>query len=179
MGLLSYLEAALKCAPWRMQMHWAVLVAAALIPLIVGCIWYHKAVFGKHWMRANGLRDEDVQRRNMVRLLALSFVLSLMLSAALAPIVIHQFALAGFLGGDAAHQPGERWLLSAMMAYERDVRTFHHGAFHGALSATFFTLPLIGIVALMERKSWRYILIHWGYWLVTLTLMGGVLCKWL
>jgi hypothetical protein len=162
-----------------MQMHWLVLVGAALIPLAVGFVWYHKAVFGKSWMRANRFLDEDLKGRNMVRLVMLSFMLSLMLSAALAPIVIHQFSLAGLVGGGASHQPDQPWPLSAMLAYEREVRTFRHGAFHGALSATFFTLPLIGIVALMERKSGKYILIHWGYWLVSLTLMGGVLCKWL
>ncbi len=162
-----------------MKMNLTVLVAAAFIPVVVGFIWYHKSVFGKSWMRLNNFREEDLQHRRLLSFLIPALILSLMLALALAPIVIHQFALAGLVGGAPVSEPDRRWLAAAMKAYGHSYRTFRHGAYHGAMSALFFTLPLIGVVALMERKSWKYILIHWGYWLVCLTLMGGVLCKWL
>jgi hypothetical protein len=40
-------------------------------------------------------------------------------------------------------------------------------------------LPLIGINSLFERKSFKYIFIHTGYWIISLALMGGVLCQFL
>jgi hypothetical protein len=39
-------------------------------------------------------------------------------------------------------------------------------------------LPVIGTNALFERKSGKYIFINWGYWAVSMTLMGGTICQW-
>jgi hypothetical protein len=60
--------------------------------------------------------------------------------------------------------------------YGNNFRTFKHGAFHGILSALFFATPVLGINALFERKSFKYIFVHAGYWMLTLALMGGVIC---
>ncbi|MEM1124806.1 MAG: DUF1761 domain-containing protein, partial [Bacteroidota bacterium] len=30
--------------------------------------------------------------------------------------------------------------------------------------------------ALFERRGWKYIWIHTGYWFITLALIGGLLC---
>jgi hypothetical protein len=57
-------------------------------------------------------------------------------------------------------------------------RSFGHGALHGAIGAIFFVLPVLGINALFERKGWKYILINVGYWVVTLTIMGAIICGW-
>jgi hypothetical protein len=64
-----------------------------------------------------------------------------------------------------------------MDTYGHKFRTFKHGSFHGILSAFFFALPVIGMNALFERRGIRYILIHLGYWIITLALMGGVICQ--
>jgi len=37
-------------------------------------------------------------------------------------------------------------------------------------------LPIVGIPALFERKGFNYIAINAGYWIVSMALMGGVLC---
>jgi len=42
----------------------------------------------------------------------------------------------------------------------------------------FIVLPVIGINAQYEGKSWKYILINAGYFIVSLALMGGILCAW-
>ncbi len=64
-----------------------------------------------------------------------------------------------------------------MEKYGMLFRTFGHGAFHGILSAIFFGLPLIGISALFERKSFKYIFIHLFYFIICFALMGGILCQ--
>jgi hypothetical protein len=43
------------------------------------------------------------------------------------------------------------------------------------LAAIFIVLPIIGINSIFERKSFKYVLIHVGYWALTLALMGGVI----
>ena len=61
--------------------------------------------------------------------------------------------------------------------YGNRFRTFKHGALHGTIAALFFSLPILGTMSLFERKGFRYIAIHVGYWVVTLALMGGALCQ--
>jgi len=39
-------------------------------------------------------------------------------------------------------------------------------------------LPIIGTNALFERKSAKYIFINAGYWIVTLGVMGAIICGW-
>ncbi|MFK7969919.1 MAG: DUF1761 domain-containing protein [Bacteroidia bacterium] len=59
-----------------------------------------------------------------------------------------------------------------------EFHTFQHGMVHGGLLAVFLALPILGTNALFEQKSWRYIAINVGYWIVTLTLMGGLISVW-
>jgi hypothetical protein len=63
-----------------------------------------------------------------------------------------------------------------MAAHGRDFRTFKHGALHGTIAAIFMALPILGITAIAERKRGKVVLIHAGYWILTLLLVGGVVC---
>jgi hypothetical protein len=63
-----------------------------------------------------------------------------------------------------------------MTQYGGNFRTFGHGAGHGVMFTVLFVLPLIAINALFERRGWKYIFIHTGFWLINLALMGGLLC---
>lgn len=66
-----------------------------------------------------------------------------------------------------------------MNDYGTAFRTFKHGVLHGVLAGIFIVLPVLGTNALFERKSAKYIFINSGYWIVTLGLMGGIICAWL
>jgi hypothetical protein len=35
---------------------------------------------------------------------------------------------------------------------------------------------LIGINAVFERKGFKYIAIHTAYWMLTMAIMGGIIC---
>jgi hypothetical protein len=37
-------------------------------------------------------------------------------------------------------------------------------------------LPILSINAMFERKGFKYIAINAGYWIITLGLMGGIIC---
>jgi hypothetical protein len=60
--------------------------------------------------------------------------------------------------------------------YGNNFRTFKHGALHGTLLAFFIVMPVIAINAMFERKGFKYIAINAGYWIVSLALMGGLVC---
>ena len=51
------------------------------------------------------------------------------------------------------------------------------GLYMDFIAGLFFALPIIGVISLFERKGFKYIAIHAGYWTLTLTLMGGILCQ--
>jgi hypothetical protein len=65
-----------------------------------------------------------------------------------------------------------------MGKYGDNFRTFKHGAFHGAINGLFVAVPILGVNALFEQKSFKYIAVNGLYWIITLSLMGGVICGW-
>jgi hypothetical protein len=156
-----------------------ILLPTALIPLIVGAVYYHPKVVGTAWMRANHFTEEDLKGANMALIFGLSFVMSILLALLLQTIVIHQMGVFSLLSGqEGFDDPASavRGLFNDFMElYGAEHRTFGHGALHGAIAAGFFAVPILTINGLFERRSWRYVLIHAGYWLITLALMGGVL----
>ncbi|MBP6740967.1 MAG: DUF1761 domain-containing protein [Leptospiraceae bacterium] len=164
-----------------MKLNFLILAISAFVPLILGFIWYHPKVMGKAWMNASGLKEEDVKGANMLLVLFVSYLFSFFIALALNGIVVHQSHLYSIL----MNEPGLRetgselnTYVSAFMAkYGSNFRTFKHGAFHGALSGIFLAMPIIGIGALFERKSFKYIAIHTGYWIISLCLMGGIICQ--
>lgn len=58
-------------------------------------------------------------------------------------------------------------------------RSFGHGVVHGIIAAVLGALPIITIISLFERRGWKYIMVHFGYWLITMTLMSGAVCQFL
>ncbi len=153
----------------------------ALIPLIIGSIWYNPKVFGTTWMRVNGFKEEDLQGANMAVIFGLSFVFGVLISAALSSIVIHQGGVMQMMMPAAAESgsAAQQQFNDLMTQYGTAHRSFGHGALHGGFTVVILILPIIAINALFERRGWKYIFIHAGYWFVSLTLMGGVLCQFL
>lgn len=162
-----------------MPTNWYIFLLTALIPLAIGAIYYNPRVMGNVWMKANGFSDKDLEGANMPVIFLVSFILSAMFSFFLSSLVIHQGAVFSLLvpevleSGSAA----QNTFNSFMAEYGERYRSFGHGAAHGVMSALFFVLPLIAINAMFERRGWKYIMIHFGYWLICLILMGGIICS--
>lgn len=158
------------------MMNFTAILVAAFIPLIIGFVWYGP-LFGKIWMKECGFVKEDLQKGNFVKILLLSFFFSILLSSIIPVLTIHQMGAFNLIGG-----PGATTVLPSYDAFMADYgshfRTFKHGVVHGVIAGLFFALPLIAINGLFERKSWKYILIHTGYWVITLAIMGGIICAW-
>jgi Protein of unknown function (DUF1761) len=161
-------------------MNFLVIFLASLIPLVFGFIWYNPKVLGKAWQNETGLTDADLKGANMLLVFGLSFVFSLLISVAMPLIVIHQMHLNSIVAGDPtlADPNSELSLLlkNFMDKYGNNYRTFKHGMLHGAITAIFTILPVVGTTCLYERKSFKYAAITIGYWVINFTLMGGVIC---
>lgn len=152
---------------------------AALIPLVVGAIYYNPKVFGNSWMKVNGFTEENLKGGNMAVIFGLSYLLSLLLAMAIAGIVVHQGAVAQIMMPEVAVSGSEaqEQFNGIMGQYGDRFRTFGHGALHGFFFTIFFGLPIIAINSMFERRGWKYSLIHFGYWAICITLMGGLLCQ--
>lgn len=151
------------------------IIVAAFSALVVGFIWYNPKVFGNAWMQASGMTDEQIKGGNMAKIFVLALFFAFLLAISLSSIVIHQMGAFGLVQGELGILPS----YDAFMAdYSNEFRTFKHGALHGVLSGVLIALPILGTNALFERKGAKYILINSGYWILTLGVMGAIICGW-
>jgi len=158
-----------------------VILGAALIPLVIGFIWYNPKVLGTAWMEASGMTKEKMEGANMGLIFGLSYLFSVMLSLAMLAMVIHQVHLNSIFiyepGFGEAGSEIDNLIRGIMEKYGTNFRTFRHGAFHGTVGGILLSLPIIGTNAIFERKGFKYIAINVGYWVVCMILMGGVICQ--
>ncbi len=167
-----------------MQFNWWIILAATFIPMVIGFIWYHPKTMGTAWMRASGMTEEKIRSSNMAKIFGLTILLSFMIAFFMPIIVIHQSAFLGLMNSalistDPAVQEAAKLQVADFDANFGGLhRSFGHGVLHGLMMSILLVLPIIAINALFERKSARYIFLHWGYWALSISLMGGVICAW-
>jgi hypothetical protein len=154
---------------------------AALIPLVIGMIWYNPKVFGNAWMKAsNTPMPEPGKGPSMIKMLGLTYLMSVFVAMALISITIHQTALFSLMAGDKTvadpNSEAGQYLAGLFAKFGGQFRTFGHGAFHGTLAGLFIAIPVTGVSALYEGRSFKYVMIAGGFWVVSMALMGGVIC---
>jgi hypothetical protein len=132
------------------NMNWLSLIIATFIPMIVGFVYYHKAVAGNVWMKSLGITEADIQKGNMVVTMVVSLIMSFLLA----------FFLVNF-----NNSPGQ----------EGEFDSFGHGAFHGVFIAIIVAMPILVTNGLFELKNFKNLAINVVYWMITLVLMGGIL----
>lgn len=148
---------------------------AAVAALVVGAIWYNPNIgFGKVWMRASGMTEEKMKSGKIGLIFGLALLFSAMLAILLMQFTNHEFGAFGMIGTEP--ELAKPSFEAFMNDYSNSFRTFKHGALHGAIFGIFGALPIIGTIALFERRSTKYILVNSGYWIVTTTIMGAILC---
>ena len=161
-----------------MEFNLFAILVAALSTLVVGFIWYNPKVFGTIWMRESGMTEEKMKGTNMLILFSLSIVYAFLISTVLNGIVIHQNSVVSLVGGPPMLETAKPSYAIFMTDYKDAFRTFKHGALHGFLTGLFLVLPVIGTNSLYEKRSFKYVLIVSGYWMVAFMIMGGIICAW-
>ena len=164
-----------------METNYAIVFSTALVPIFIGFIWYHPALLGNAWMKAANVTNEQLKSGNMAIVFGVSILFGLMLSTMIPTLVIHQSGMLSMMMGEQGVPGNEMSNPDFKFMYDKyghNYRSFKHGVFHGVLSSLFFALPILGIVAMFERRGAKYIFIHLGYWVITLSLMGGIVCQW-
>lgn len=157
-------------------------LVAALVPMIMGFIWYNPKVLGTAWMKAAEVSEEKMKGANMAVIFIMAFVFSFLLAFEMQFVVIHQWSVYSLLNHyiDPASRQYSidvvNYLKEMMDKYGNEFRTFKHGALHGTIAGFLLVLPVLGTNALFERKGFKYIAINVGYWIVNLAIMGGIIC---
>ena len=123
-------------------------IAAALSTFAIGGLWYSSALFGRAWMAANDFSEADIGDGPGMGLLAGAFVLSLIMAGNLAAFLSGPETTLGFALA-ASLAAGLGWAAAGL-----------------------------AIVALFERRGWRYIAINGGYLVVAFLVMGVILGLW-
>lgn len=121
------------------ELNWLGIILGALVPMVVGFIWYHPKVFGKAWMKSLNFTEEDVQGGNMPVIFGLAFLMALTLS--------YYFAM-------RYHAHGE------------DSNFIMHAAYHGFMTFGYVGAPVLVSNLLFERRNAAGILINLAYWFV-------------
>ena len=159
-----------------MEMNFIAVLVAAASTLVVGAVWYSPMLFANAWMKESGLTEEQLKKGNMLKIFGLTFIFSIMIAMIMQVLTIHQLGPMGMIGGDPSKALPS---YNAFMGdYGTAFRTFKHGALHGFMSGLFLAFPLIAINGLFEHKSWKYIFINAGYWIISMTIMGAIVCGW-
>jgi hypothetical protein len=157
-----------------MEFNFLAIALAAVSALVVGFIWYNPKVFGTIWMNEIGMTEEKAKQGNMAKIFGLTFVFALIFAFMMPTITIHQIGALQLTGGN----PNDEALIAFLQVHGEKYRSFHHGALHGFIAGLFLALPIVATNALFEQKSWKYILVTAGYWVVVMTVMGAIICGW-
>lgn len=125
-------------------------LAASIVSMVVGSIWYSKAVFGKVWLKLEKIDEKKAKKDAPNAILGMSVLAILM-----AYVLAHVTYLSSTFYPDYSYQ----------------------GA---ALSSAFwmwvgFVLPVVASNSLFNQAPWKISAIHAGNWLVTLLGMGLVI----
>jgi len=132
--------------------NWLAIIAATLSGFVVGFLWYGP-VLGKAWMRESGMTEEKIAEGNMARTFGLALLFQFVMA----------FCMAMFFYSD----PESAELITA-----------GSGMFYGFLTGFGWVAMAIGVNSLFEQRSFSYIAINGGYWIVVFTLMGLILGAW-
>lgn len=126
----------------------AVLVSS-ILAIAIGSIWYSPLLFGTHWMRAAGLKDDDlvISQSQLIKLIGSAIVANLVLFNVLAR-TIAEFELVGTV------------------------------IWSTALLLTLFLAAFTVSSVIWEKRPLSYVLIHIGYAAVVIFGGMGVIAYW-
>jgi len=130
------------------HINWLAVAAAATSTFVLGGLWYSPLLFGRAWMAVNGLTEAELARGNMAKIFGLSFVCSLLMAVNLAMFL-------------ATPDTDAAW-----------------GAAAGFLAGFGWVFLAIAVIALFERRPWKYVAINGGYMTVAFVLMGLFIGVW-
>ena len=159
------------------QSNWLIIPIAAIVPLVLGYVWYHQNVLGSKLAQITG---EPLSSGWSIGKIVLIYLFSLVLAYVLTLMSVHQSAVFQLFFMDPALENASSefsmFINDFMDKYGDRHRTFGHGVIHGTEAGFFFGLAFLGIPALIQGKPLKHIWIHLIFLMICCGLMGGLSC---
>lgn len=130
------------------ETNYMVILVTGIVSMVIGFIWYSKALFAKVWMQEVGLKQEDVDK---------------------GPGSGYFWAFVGALITAC--------VLSYFVQYA-NATTIMTGAVIGFWAWLGFVATSMGMNMIFEQKSMKLFMINAGMQLVNLIVMGAILAVW-
>jgi len=137
----------------NVDVNYLAVLAAGIVSMAIGFLWYSPVLLGKPWMKERGVTAESMQKTQqaMGKLYALSFVVSLVT----AYVLTHVMVLSQYFFNYPDLQTGLTTGLWMWLGFVMPVQ----------VTATIFS----------DKKNWKLFAIDSGYQLVSLLAMGVVI----
>lgn len=121
---------------------------SAVMSLVIGGVWWSPMLFAEPWKRECGLSDEQIAATNPLKTFGITFLLAMLMS----------YNLAFFLGGPET--------------------TWKWGIGAGLLTGIGWVAAMFVVIALFEKRSWKYMAINVGYIIVYFGVIGFIIGAW-
>ena len=93
-------------------------------------------------------------------------------------IVIHQYGIFQTFINEPGFTEGTGAVFNTytelMTTYGDRFRSFLHGVIHGVMARVLLVSPILTVKSIFERKSFKYIAINAGYWIIILAIIGAI-----
>lgn len=127
-------------------MNYVAIIAGAAVIMVLGFIWFHPKAFGQSWMKGAGVSEDDMKSMDPM-IMGGAILMALVLS----------------------------WATSRYAGHtEEGMSQFVHGLYHGFMPAILYVAPVLVSKGLYEKKNMSWILTGAAYWVLAITLVGGV-----
>ncbi len=161
-----------------MALNFPLLFATALIPLIVGWIWYNPSVFGNTLYPNRPINDSERKGHSPMVYIA-TYIFGLFISFNLLGATIHQYGIIQLFAGEPGFGEEGTETMKAFNDMMSQVagrhRSIGHGVLHGVIHAITIALPVTGIIALFQGKGFKYIMIHTGYFVICFGAIAAII----
>ena len=158
-----------------MELNYTAFFLISFFPLLIGWVWYgHRSPIKK----AFKLVIEPSPSMGFLKL-AFLFILSVGFVYGYMNMTIHQLGFYELFFTDImlGKEGAQEVVSDFMIEYGDKHRHFGHGLLHGAINAFLFVLPVVAVFSILGNKSFKYLLYHLLYWLITSMIIGGFISE--
>jgi len=161
-------------------LNFKILLIVALIPLLISKVWYAPKVFGGKLHNSLGLESKNTNHYFDIFLM---YLYGLFVAYMLCMIVVHQFGffLLHFneLFIDGVSSESILGFSDFMNTQGHKHRTLGHGLIHGVEAGLLMGLFFIGTLTIIEKRPFKSLMIHLGFFITTFGIMGALISAYL
>lgn len=159
-----------------MELNYTAFLLISTLPLIIAAFYYNSKSPLVKALQVEGLAKP--LKISILKLLGV-LLLSMILTFGFVNLVIHQMGFyelffTDIIRGDLQVK---QFTDDFLAQYGQKHRYFSHGFFHGIINAFTFALPFISFQAILHNKGYKYVALHFGFWLICCSLLGGLIAQ--